>query len=90
MSQTSVGLYERFFEEVGKPVNLEAGGRLGPGDPLASDSPRSGLKACASRHGISRPVSICSGKVLDPAAPLASLGEPAPREPIMRLWVISA
>jgi hypothetical protein len=25
MSQTSGGLYERFFEEVGKPVDLEAG-----------------------------------------------------------------
>jgi hypothetical protein len=25
MSQTSGGLYERFFEEVGKPVGLEAG-----------------------------------------------------------------
>ena len=24
MSQTSGGLYERFFEEVGKPVDLEA------------------------------------------------------------------
>ena len=27
MSQTSGGLYERFFEEVGKPVDLEVGGR---------------------------------------------------------------
>jgi hypothetical protein len=27
MSQTSGGLYERFFEEVGKPVDLEAGVR---------------------------------------------------------------
>jgi hypothetical protein len=27
MSQTSGGLYERFFEEVVKPVDLEAGGR---------------------------------------------------------------
>jgi hypothetical protein len=26
MSQTSGGLYERFFEEVCKPVDLEAGG----------------------------------------------------------------
>jgi hypothetical protein len=26
MSQTSGGLYERFFEEVGKPMDLEAGG----------------------------------------------------------------
>jgi hypothetical protein len=26
MSQTSGVLYERFFEEVGKPVDLEAGG----------------------------------------------------------------
>jgi hypothetical protein len=26
MSQTSGDLYERFFEEVGKPVELEAGG----------------------------------------------------------------
>ena len=25
MSKTSGGLYERFFEEVGKPVDLEAG-----------------------------------------------------------------
>jgi hypothetical protein len=25
MSQTSGGLYERFIEEVGKPVDLEAG-----------------------------------------------------------------
>jgi len=25
MSQTSGGLYERFFEEVGEPVDLEAG-----------------------------------------------------------------
>jgi hypothetical protein len=28
MSQTSGSLYERFFEEVGKPVDLEAGGAL--------------------------------------------------------------
>ena len=26
MSKTSGGLYERFFEEVGKPVDFEAGG----------------------------------------------------------------
>ena len=26
MSKTSGGLYERFFEEVGKPVDLEVGG----------------------------------------------------------------
>jgi hypothetical protein len=28
MSQTSGGLYERFYEEVGKPVDLEAGATL--------------------------------------------------------------
>ena len=50
MSQTSGGLYERFFEEVGKPVDLEAG-------PLiCKDQPDVGrIAEAAAEHGIEIP-----------------------------------
>ena len=47
MSQTSGGLYERFFEEVGKPVDRKAG-------PLVcKDQPDVGrIAETAAEHGI--------------------------------------
>ena len=40
MSQTSGGLYERFFEEVGKPVDLEAGALICKDQPDMGGSRR--------------------------------------------------
>ena len=53
LSQTPGGLYERFFEEVGKPVDLEAG-------PLiCKDQPEVGrIAEPAAEHGIEMPVPI--------------------------------
>ena len=53
LSQTPGGLYERFFEEVGKPVDLEAG-------PLiCKDQPDAGrIAELAAEHGIEVPVPI--------------------------------
>ena len=50
MSQTSGSLYERFFEEVGKPVDLEAGALI------CNDQPDVGTIAeTAAEHGIEIP-----------------------------------
>ena len=47
MSQTSGGLYKRFFEEVGKPVDLEAGALI------CKDQPDVGrIAEAAAEHGI--------------------------------------
>ena len=53
VSQASGGLYERFFEGVGKPVDLEAG-------PLICETqPNLGrIAEAAAEHGIEIPVPI--------------------------------
>ena len=50
MSQTSGGLYERFFEEVGKPVTLRRGALI------CKDQPDVGrIGEAAAEHGIEIP-----------------------------------
>jgi hypothetical protein len=56
MSQTSGGVYERFFEEVGKPVDLEAG-------PLICEAQPDLGRIAEAEHGIEIPVPIAPSRV---------------------------